>query len=78
LCDECDAVWTDAKLEEKPIFSQDPDLPCPACSESLFQEASHWASREEIEAVGWLATALGEGSLTLAQGGRLEEEQRDA
>jgi len=68
LCDECDAVWTDADVAAEPAFSNDPALPCPSCSQSLFDSPSHWATRDEINGSEWLADAIAKGSISLEEG----------
>ena len=65
LCDECDAIWIDGQISGKPVFFEDPDLPCPGCSDSLWEPPAHWASLEEIEATEWLAAAVRNGQIVL-------------
>lgn len=60
MCDECDAVWTDCKLQDGPYFPQQPDLPCPGDGSSLRRAPAHWADRTEASAAGWEEAVLGE------------------
>lgn len=53
VCEECDAVWTAPEPADDYAFPQQPDLPCPICSRSLWGEGTHWASEAEIAALGW-------------------------
>lgn len=53
LCDECDAIWSSPRLETKPRFLEQPDLPCPNCATPLASKPSHWAGFREIEPAGW-------------------------
>jgi hypothetical protein len=53
MCDECDAVWVDRKLQDGPHFPPQPDLPCPVDGSSLRNAPAHWASRAEASAFGW-------------------------
>lgn len=68
LCDECDAVWSDADLAAPPQYAQGGDLPCPACEASLIERPSHWATEEQIQNVDWLQEAIHTGALELKQG----------
>lgn len=60
LCDECDAIWKTIELVE-PTFSSDPDLRCPECGADLAQPPARWATRDEIEQLGWGDAIIGEG-----------------
>jgi hypothetical protein len=53
MCDECDAVWVDARLESSPHCPEQPDLPCPGDGSSLRHDPAHWADRDEASAGGW-------------------------
>lgn len=68
LCDECDAMWPNAKVKELPIYAEEDNLPCPACSATLFENQSHWATQEEISRSQWIANALAEDLCTLTPG----------
>lgn len=68
LCDECDAVWADADFAGEPIFADDPHLPCPGCSDSLWEPPSHWASQSEIDTTEWITQALRDGRVVLEKG----------
>ncbi len=68
LCDECDAVWTDADFSRNPVLTTDPALPCPTCSASLVELPSTWAKRHEVDSCEWLATALRGGVVELQEG----------
>ena len=68
LCDECDAAWTSADLQATPTFTNDPQMPCPACESSLFHPPSHWTTNEEALAVDWLHDAVREGALAIEKG----------
>lgn len=60
MCDECDAVWVDHKLQDGPHFPQQPDLPCPGDGSSLRHDPAHWANRAEALSAGWSQAILGE------------------
>lgn len=68
LCDECDAVWSDANLAASPQLSDEPELPCPHCKDSLVAPSSSWASREAIQSTAWLTEALEQGRVELKVG----------
>lgn len=51
VCDECDAVWSSPDLEDRLPSRADPV--CGKCGAELWGERARWATREEIEAVGW-------------------------
>jgi hypothetical protein len=53
MCDECDSVWADHRLQDGPHFPPQPQVPCPGDGSSLRGEPSHWASRVEAQAAGW-------------------------
>jgi hypothetical protein len=60
MCDECDAVWMDPKLQDGPHFPKQPELTCHADGSSLRHAPAHWASRAEASAAGWAGAVLGE------------------
>jgi hypothetical protein len=60
MCDECDAVWLDAGLQDGPHFPRQPEIPCPSDGSSLRTAPAHWASRVEAAAAGWVRAILGE------------------
>jgi hypothetical protein len=71
LCDECDSLWTDVNISATPAIAGTDELRCPSCGASLYGDPAsdspaHWATQQEIDTCPWLATALREGSLTLA------------
>ena len=68
LCDECDAVWTDADLAAPPTLTEDPALPCPKCEASLIDLPSRWATEEEVDATDWLKQAVDEGVFQIETG----------
>ena len=74
LCDECDAVWTDANFSAKPLLAGVDKLPCPYCEKSLLEQPSQWAPKSKIDKVAWLQTALREGDLDLKSGAALAPE----
>lgn len=62
LCDECDAVWQEPELTSSPRFPAQPDLPCPVCGGSLRDPPAHWASADEIRALGLESVVKGNGA----------------
>ncbi|TWT76857.1 hypothetical protein Pla123a_22800 [Posidoniimonas polymericola] len=68
LCDECDSVWPDANLTQPPQPLAGDDLPCPHCGASLLAADASWATRDEVDACGWVAEAIAEQGLELRQG----------
>lgn len=68
LCDECDAAWQGVDLMASPRFAKQGDPECRSCGASLWQTPAHWASRQEIAATGWLASAIASGKATLERG----------
>ena len=60
LCDECDAVWLSTNLESKPLFPEQPLLPCPFCQGNLSEHPAHWANFEEIYMNDWIHSIKGE------------------
>lgn len=77
LCDECDAVWTTTDTAAAPVVLGNEDVPCPLCEASLFGQASAWASREEVEATDWLASAIDSGRVVLEMGAPLSPDGLD-
>lgn len=53
MCDECDAVYPDKKMDNPPLFLEQPYLPNPVDGTSLAEEPAHWASLEEARHFGW-------------------------
>ncbi|MEM8864224.1 MAG: hypothetical protein AAGF31_01605 [Planctomycetota bacterium] len=68
MCDECDALWTSADVESKPVLSDEADLPCPTCENSLVGDYSSWATREQCLATPWIADAFAAGQIELKVG----------
>lgn len=54
-------MWSDPDTSEQPTFLEQPELPCPQCSQSLWELPSHWASFEEIEQLGWQDQIVAQG-----------------
>jgi len=74
LCDECDAVWTDAEFSAKPIYAKEGELPCPHCQASLLDAPSRWATKTMINDADWMQEALTAGTLELHRGTALAPE----
>ena len=77
LCDECDAIWTDADLNAIPIYANQGELPCPECETSLIESPSHWATQTEIEAIDWIQQAIDEGTFELKLGSAIAPEANE-
>jgi len=60
LCDECDAVWLSPEITGKPLFPEEPDLPCPYCAGNLTESPARWASMGDILKSGWITAIKGE------------------
>jgi len=57
LCDECEAIWMQPELSGDHLYA-DPENPnCPVCRGNLWR-TSRWATREEVEHLGWTAKIL--------------------
>lgn len=69
VCDECGALWTDARLSGPPSMHLVDEAPCPSCGHSLWEAPSGWATRGQVFAMGWLARAIEDGVVTLREGG---------
>ena len=67
LCDECDSVWPDARVEGAPQPASGDDLPCPSCEASLLDDGC-WAGEDQIAVCDWLSAALASGQFQLRQG----------
>ncbi len=67
LCDECDAVWRGANLNDPPLPHVEDALPCPDCGGSLTGAASSWATAEEVSHCQWLTQAIDQGRLKLSE-----------
>jgi hypothetical protein len=67
MCDECDAVWPDWRVDE-PRHRGDDDLECPRCRASLLAADAHWSLGPELEACQWLKEAIAGGLLALRTG----------
>ena len=53
LCDECDAMWLSRDTSVPAIFPSQPDIPCHHCQHSLRDQASHWATLDELVKLAW-------------------------
>ena len=53
VCDECEAIWLDAECTGPPLYPDSPGSLCPRCGQDLWQSASHWATAEEVDRLGW-------------------------
>ena len=52
LCDECEALWYEPDVRSEHGYV-DPESPrCPVCNSGLWG-GSRWATRQEIETIGW-------------------------
>ncbi len=60
LCDECDAIWRSPELDAPATYAEQPGLPCPECGTSLLNRPAHWATRDEVQRIGWQDAILGE------------------
>ncbi|WP_298869096.1 hypothetical protein [uncultured Gimesia sp.] len=60
LCDECDALWLSPEITEKPVFLEEPNLPCPNCLGNLTDAPARWSSLGEIFMRGWISAIKGE------------------
>lgn len=77
LCDECDAVWTNADFSAQPYLASEEDLPCPHCEASLLELPSRWATKKKILATPWVEEALDSGKIKLERGSALAPELDD-
>lgn len=78
MCEECDAVWTDANFAAKPRYASEGDLGCPYCETSLLAKPSRWAPQAHIEKLAWLQTALDTGELEVRESTALDSEVEDS
>ena len=77
MCDECDAVWTDADFAKQPTLADKTGaLPCPYCGNSLLDSPSRWAPKSKVDKVAWLLDALRDGEATLGRGQSLAPEDK--
>ena len=62
LCDECWSAWKDPELADEPCFPSvhDRELLCPHGNHGTL--LGHWATKEEIEQIGWWNKVKGESS----------------
>lgn len=60
LCDECDALWLSIDLKSKPLFPEQPNLPCPCCKGNLSDDPARWANFGEIYIKDWIHLVKGE------------------
>ena len=60
LCDECESVWLDPDASQPPLAPPVPDLPCPVCRNPLYGPQTSWASKEQVDDLGWSAAVEGE------------------
>lgn len=65
VCDECDAAWTGAEIEQPPTTTGVTTLPCPHCNSDLFEPPAHWADAEEMQACEWLKQATQQNRLVV-------------
>jgi hypothetical protein len=53
VCDECEALWTQPDTRT-PHMWRDAEHPhCPICDAPLWGAHSRWATREDLEKLGW-------------------------
>lgn len=74
LCDECDAVWTDADFTAPAILGDSEELNCPHCETSLLSNESHWATAEELLQSSWVQDGVASGALAIEVGEAFEPE----
>ena len=74
LCDECDAVWSDADFTAKPKFADEGELPCPHCQTSLVESPSRWAQKTTLDDTAWLQAAVQSGHVEVKRGSALAPE----
>lgn len=60
MCDECDAVWNDKRMNDGPHFPGQPHLPCTGDGSSLRYQPAHWATGKEAAESGWGDAIIGE------------------
>lgn len=53
VCDECEAMWLEPDLGTAHQYPAIEDARCPICSAPLWGPCGRWASRDEIESLGW-------------------------
>ncbi|MGI9456179.1 MAG: hypothetical protein ACR2NU_06420 [Aeoliella sp.] len=68
VCDECDMAWVDEDFSDPPASSGGETLPCPHCEASLYDEPSHWSTRDEVDHCEWVTHAIDHERLTLDVG----------
>ena len=58
LCPECEAIWSEPDADR--MFTVQPDSVVPNTAVSVWNDAAHWSSRDEIASRGWSAAIVGE------------------
>lgn len=58
VCDECDAAWANAEIQQPPTVTGLTTLPCPHCHSDLFELPAHWADAKDVKACEWLSEAV--------------------
>jgi hypothetical protein len=62
MCDECESIWLKPDLEESLYILDSSKISCPYGPESLTKPEARWATREEIESIGWWGYVVDEGT----------------
>jgi hypothetical protein len=58
LCDECEAIWYEPSCQGQPVYPRDDQ--CPRCGRPLWERPGRWATRRDIERVGWAKHVIGQ------------------
>ena len=69
VCEECESVWLDPDLTQRPTSPPAPDTPCPVCRHPLYGDETAWATAQQVADLGWSAAVEGEIDRADTQGG---------
>lgn len=59
ICDQCEAIWVEPDVETVHQYASVLDARCPTCGEPLGDLKSGWASRSDIQTLGWQIAVTG-------------------
>lgn len=53
VCDECEAIWLEPDTSTDHVYPSAECSACPICLEPLWGAQSRWATRADVERLGW-------------------------
>ena len=53
VCDECEAIWLEPDTSTDHVYPSAECSACPVCLEPLWGAQSRWATRADVQRLGW-------------------------